>query len=142
MLSLLTRSHASNALQEAQVAAAGWRALHGDLQRSLAPQRAWAAQLLRPPPARGPASFRSPGGAAGAAEEEDAGVAPAWEQLLGRELPMEGLVRQMMALVGSSAAFTRRRSADARTHGASDVETAWLVRIPSFLRRRFLCLEV
>jgi len=115
------------------------------MQRSLAPQRAWALQVAvagAPSAPRGggggggPSSLRASGASGGAprrvsprrASSQD-GAAPAWSALLGRELPMEGLVRQVLSLIGSSAAFTRRRDADARTHGGTEVENAWLVRL-------------
>jgi hypothetical protein len=53
----------------------------------------------------------------------------AWASLLGRELPMEGLTRQMLTLIGSSQAFTCRLAEDtAANQGASPTLTAWTVR--------------
>lgn len=131
-----SRAHAACVgAQETRLAGAGWQGLYDALQRSLAPQRAWASQVAasaaasaapasRGAPASGAAHRRSPPRRPGATD----GGTPAWSVLLGGELPMEGLVRQTLTLVGASAAFARRRDADARTHGGSDVETAWLVR--------------
>jgi hypothetical protein len=128
--------------QEARLAAGGWRGLQLDLARSHAPQRSWERQLHNasaamqqlPAPAAAP-----PGGAAGgvlptrvrAATMRDAVDATeiAWASLLGRELPMEGLTRQILTLVGSSQAFTRRLAKEtAARHGASPTLTAWTVR--------------
>ena len=107
-------------LQECRLAADGWRSLHGDLLRSLTPQRAWEAQL------REAAASPLPQQASEASELS-------WSALLGRELPMEGLCRQILTLVGSSLAFVRRRMAEAAARGASVVETAWMVRLDAAL---------
>ena len=130
--------------QEARAAATGWRALHSDMARSLGPQSAWAAQMQHsisggamaggaasaaPDTARGAAARRRAAAAASAAATTSAeGSRTAWAVLTGRELPMEGLARQVLSLVGSSASYTQRRAADARQHGATAVESAWLVR--------------
>ena len=117
------------------------------MQRSLAPQRAWAQQVAIVPNGGGGggggSSLRASSASGGPprrvsprrAASQD-GAAPAWSALLGRELPMEGLVRQALSLTGSSAAFTRRRDADARTHGGTEVENAWLVRLLTLHCRR------
>jgi hypothetical protein len=114
--------------QEARAAADAWRSLHADLQRSHAPQRAWQAQMA------------SAAAAAAAAAEAPATAADApecaWWSLLGRELPMEGLCRQVLTLVGSSAAAVRSRMADCAARGNTPVEAAWMVRAARAARRR------
>jgi hypothetical protein len=124
--------------QETRLAAAGWRGLQLDLRRGLAPQRSWERQLHSA--ATAIAQLLPPGDAEedalplrrlSAATMRDAVDATelAWASLLGRELPMEGLTRQMLTLVGSSQSFTRRLAEDtAANQGASPTLTAWTVR--------------
>jgi hypothetical protein len=118
-------------LTEARAAASGWSRLRDDLCRSAAPQRAWEAQLRAATAAAACVSSRKTGSAkaaAAAAAAEENAPGRVWSSLLGHELPMEGLTRQMLQLAGASAAWTRRRGADAAARGASAVETTWLVR--------------
>jgi hypothetical protein len=121
-------------LAEIRAAAAAWRALRADLAAGLAPQRAWSAQLAAAAAAavavshggRTPAPRAAAAAAAAAAEGATEAAERAWGSLLGHELPMEGLTRQMLALVGASATWTTRRIFHAAAHGGSRCERAWL----------------
>jgi hypothetical protein len=132
-------------LSESRAAASGWSRLRDDLRRSAPPQRAWEAQLRAATAAAACSSSRKAGSAkaaAAAAAVEENAPGRVWSSLVGHELPMEGLTRQMLQLAGASAAWTRRRGADAAARGASAVETTWLVRCAFALCVCCVCADV